>query len=198
MAIADNQEREKKEIDRISTILSTGENYQGSVFSPDYINRVFTIWYQAGKPSNGQLLLMIPDPIKFGLSTGYPSTRTLTAWTREIENSFEDRAAVLDMEVSRQLGERLIAQKVAMLDSHAKIAAEMQDMAITYLRANKDKLSPNAAVRLLVEGVRIERESTGIPRTLEKLADRSDEELMKQIEDYLLRSPMETSPVEDE
>lgn len=106
--------------------------------------------------------------------------------------------AKLDEEVSRQLSERLIAEKVQMLNAHAAVASEMQNMALTYLRGNPEKLNSNTALRLLVEGVRIERESRGIPRTLEKMSEKSDEDLLAQIEDMLVRAPASMEPLEDE
>jgi hypothetical protein len=51
-------------------------------------------------------------------------------------------------------------------------------------------------VRLLVEGVRIERESRGISTTLEKITGLSDEELEKQVRQIVERSPVELIPME--
>jgi hypothetical protein len=194
MAIDSGEVKRRISIENTAKLLEDGEQYHGSLFTQTYIDAVFNLWYSSGRPSNVRLAAMLPNPADYGITTGYPSQRTLHVWT---DKYFKDRGAAFDAEVSRQLAERLIAEKVAMLDSHAKIASEMQEISLTFLRTHKDQLSPNSAVRLLVEGVRIERESRGIPRTLEKLADRSDEDLMKQIEDMLLRSPMEVSPIED-
>jgi hypothetical protein len=45
----------------------------------------------------------------------------------------------------------------------------------------QDELSSNALVRLLIEGIRIERESRGIPQALEKMVNKTDEELLDEI-----------------
>lgn len=195
MAISSRIDTTKMIVDSANGLMTSDDVYLNGKFSTTYIDAVFTIWYSAGKPNVRRLVKMLPDPSEFGLSVGYPSEPTLKIWH---DKFFSEKAVVLDEQVSKQLAGRLIAEKVAMLDAHAAVAAEMQRMALDYLRDNKDKLSPNAAVRMLVEGVRIERESKGIPRTLEKLADKSDEDLLSQIEDLLLRSPVDLQPIKDD
>jgi hypothetical protein len=61
----------------------------------------------------------------------------------------------------------------------------MQDFAIDYLERNKEKINQNSAVRLLIEGIRIERESRGLPTMITKIQDSSDEDLMKQIQNLM-------------
>jgi hypothetical protein len=177
------------------SIVESSENAPGSRYSPGYIDAVFTVWYSSGKISSYKLVHRLPDPKEFGLATGYPSEPTIDSW---IKNKFKERADLLDDEVSRQLADHLIAERVAMLKGHTLIAKEMIDMSLSYLRENQNKLSPNSAVRLLVEGVRIDRESSGIPRTLEKMAASPDDDIVSLIEDMLLRSSFETEPVEDD
>ena len=193
MAMDSKIKATKESLANASQIILTDVDYMGSKYTASYKDAVFTVWYSAGKPSMERLIKMLPNPAEFGIAIGYPSENTLNVWVKD----YKERAIGLDEEVSRRLADRLIAEKVKMLDAHSVIAAEMQQMSLQYLRENKDKLSPNAAVRMLVEGVRIERESKGIPRTLEKLADKSDEDLLQQIEDLLLRSPIQTTQLED-
>lgn len=167
----------------------------GRVYSADYIDATFMKWYSAGKPALYKLLRLMPNPKEFGLDVGLPSETTLKVWYREI---FVERGAALDEEVSRKMAEMLVAEKVQMLNNHVELAATMQKMALEYLEENKDKMNAPTAVRMLVEAVRIERESRGIPRTLEKMANISDTDLMKEIEDLLTRSPVDITPVDDD
>ena len=195
MSMLDQANRNSINLESTQRMVDQGVAMTRMDFSPAYIDAVFAQWYSLGKISMKRLTKMTPDPIDFGLATGRPSEHTLLKWRTD---HFLERAARLDEEVTRQLSERLIAEKVQMLNAHAAIASEMQMMALAYLRASPDKLNSNTALRLLVEGVRIERESRGIPRTLEKMSEKSDEDLLAQIEDMLLRAPATMEPLEDE
>lgn len=199
MSMIPNRKNPVEHLENAADVLLTETSYIGTKYTANYVDAIFTIWYKMGKVGPTRLSNMIPEPSEYGISSSKPSENTLRRWIENdstLSKSFLERAEYLDEQVANELQGRLIAEKVAMLDAHTVVAKEMQDMALTFLRENKDKLNSNSAVRLLVEGVRIERESRGIPRTLEKLAERSDEELMDQIEDMLLRSSVEIKPLE--
>ena len=61
------------------------------------------------------------------------------------------------------------------------------------MRDHRDELTASASVRLLVEGLRIERESVGIPEMFEKMQDKSDQELLEEVQKLI-----ETNKVEFE
>lgn len=144
-------------------------------YPPDYVTNVFLVWYQKGKIGARDLQNAIP-PDTFG---DKPTVTALWGW---IKGDFADRAKELDDQVNRQIAERAVAIKIEMLERHARIGSEMQDMALKYLDDNKDNLGVGSSVRLLIEGVRIERESRGLPEALQELSHQSDEDLMKEIE----------------
>jgi len=118
---------------------------------------------------------MIPDD----WGERIPTTHTLGIWMRG--EMFQSQATELDKQVSTELEARLVKEKVEMLTRHADIGVKMQDLAIDYIEHNSDQLSSNAYVRLLIEGIRIERESKGIPQALEKMMSRTDEELLEEV-----------------
>jgi hypothetical protein len=91
----------------------------------------------------------------------------------------------------------MVADKVEMLQRHAKVGTHIQDMALKYLDEHVESLNVSNSVRLLVEGVRIERESRGISTTIEKIANLSDEELNRQVENILSHSQVEFLPSGD-
>ena len=72
-----------------------------------------------------------------------------------------------------------------MLQRHAKIGQDMQVIAVDFIEKHYDQLTANAAVRLLVEAVKMERESRGLPTLITQTINSTDEELMKQIEDLM-------------
>lgn len=107
-----------------------------------------------------------------------PNWSTVENW---LEDFFVPRAEELDTEIKKQLDSMVVAEKVEMLKRHAEVGVQMQNMSIEYLNEHRDEISAPAAVRMLVEGIRIERESRGIPAALDKIRDMNDEELMDEI-----------------
>jgi hypothetical protein len=149
-------------------------------FTEGYKNEVFGVWYKAGKPNSHALYQIVnPDP----MTGNKPTQRTLLQWTQE----FKVMAEKLDADFQERLGEMLIAEKIEMVKRHARIGQLMQDKAMEYINEVGLDSSP-AAVRLLVEGIRIERESIGIPQAIEKLTKMSDESLLQEVMNILEKS----------
>lgn len=146
-------------------------------FNAHYREKVFYIWYNQGRPSGSYLINHISPELDE--RKRIPTVSLLKKW---IASEFNIRAKELDDAVKRELDNRLIAEKVEMLKRHAELGLQMQDMAINFLNENVDTLSAPAAVRMLVEGVRIERESRGIPAAIDKMMNMSDEQLMKEVQ----------------
>lgn len=161
------------------------------VFSPDYENQVFMIWYQKGKLSPNNLLAAVP-PNEDG---DKPTRMTLTHWINE---KFIHMANDMDAEVLNRVEDQLVQDKVEMINRHITIAREMQETGLEYLRSlDGDDLTPQVAFRLLVEGIRIETESVGIPSALKKLATMTDEQLTDKVKELIERSPVDILPLED-
>jgi hypothetical protein len=85
-----------------------------------------------------------------------------------------------------------------MLNRHADVGVSMQDMAMQYLEEHKTELGISPAVRLLVAGVEIERESRGIATTVEKITRMSDKDLESEIQKLLEKSPVELQVIDGE
>lgn len=163
-----------------------------AVFSENYKLSVFELWYRSGKPTAKVMYNLVePDPVTGDI----PTFTTLQTWMKV---DFVPHADMLDQQVQMALEERLIQEKVAMFEKHAKIAVDLQEMAITYLDENQDNLKVPNAVRMLIEGVRIERESRGIPQALEKMMNRTDEELLKEVTEIVSKAPVTIEPLSEE
>lgn len=147
----------------------------GDWYSDDYKYQTFLLWYNGGRPGGKKLRQMIPD----NWGENKPTSNSLQLWIHG--EKFQSQAEELDKQVSIELESRLVKEKVEMLSRHADLGVYMQDMATVYLEKNKDSLSSNAAVRLLIEGIRVERESKGIPQALEKMMNKTDEELLEEV-----------------
>ena len=155
-------------------------------FSDDYKYQMFLLWYNNGRPSGTKLHAMIPE----GWGDAKPTPGTLTSWVNG--EYFKEQAETLDTQVSREIEARMVKEKVDMLSRHADLGQEITDLAIDKIREKKDELSSNALVRLLIEGVRIERESRGIPQAIEKMVlNKSDEELLEEVNKLVKDSQVE-------
>ena len=146
--------------------------------SDTYKEDLFLIWYRKGRPSAKLFYNLCPEN-KDGQK---PAQNTLKRW---ISSEFKARAKILDDAVHKQLEVRLVNEKVEMLDRHAALGEKMQQMGADWLLNHKDELTASVAVRLLVEGWRIERESSGIPAAIEKIVSMTDEELLGEVEDLI-------------
>jgi hypothetical protein len=124
-----------------------------------------------------------------------PTHITISNW---IKNDFIDRAAALDKHLQDEIEGRLIQEKVEMLYRHGALGRKMQGKAIEKLDTlEPSELSSSAAVRLLVEGVRIERESVGLPQALEKMLSSDDEEILNRIEKLTEESQADVLVIDD-
>jgi len=159
-------------------------------FTKEYKDDIFMIWYRAGKPSSTIFYGLIPPDV----NGRKPARNMLKVWA----NDFQLRAEPLDDAVKDRMSDLLVKEKVEMFNRHAKVAVELQGRALEYLRTVDDKdLGSSSAVRMLVEGIRIERISRGVPQMLEKMAQMTDDDLLREAEKLLLRSPItEIEPLE--
>ena len=163
-----------------------GLNNLGSqyTFTDAYKYETYLLWYNSGKPNSADLRLMIPE----AMGDRTPSVQSLGVWIKE---RFTPYAEQMDREVSEQLEARLIKEKIEMLSRHANLGTTMQDIGMEYIDQNKDSLTSSAAVRLLIEGVRIERDSRGMPQAIEKLMSQTDAELLAEVQDIVEGSQVE-------
>jgi hypothetical protein len=144
-------------------------------FSDTYKYQTFLLWYNNGKPSAQQVWNMIPA--EWG--DNKPTSATVGGWIKS--DKFQDQARALDDSVVKEIEARMIKEKVEMLSRHAEIGFDVATLAMEKILEKKDELTSNALVRLLIEGIRIERESRGIPQALEKMVNKTDEELLDEI-----------------
>lgn len=165
---------------------------RGREFNESYKNELFLLWFKNHKPSAKRLDRMIPE--EWGEDK--PSQKSLNLWIKEI---FKPRAVVLDRQMQDELEGRLIQEKVEMLYRHGGIGRKMQGVAMEKLdEIDPQDLSSHAAVRLLVEGVRIERESVGLPQALEKMLSSEDEEILDRIEQLTETSQADILVIDDD
>lgn len=154
------------------------QHYVATHYTDDYKNATFWVWYRSGKV-NGTILHGLIEPTADGV---LPSDLVLKDW---IYKDFRPRAEAVDEQVNKQIMEVATKEKVEMLERHTKVGQEMQTLALDYLREHKDDLKPHTAVRMLVDGIEIERKSRGLPGLITEAIDASDEALTKKIDQLL-------------
>jgi hypothetical protein len=160
----------------------------GNRFTDAYKEQVFWIWYKAGKPSAANLMPLLP-PSEQNL---IPAEGTMLNWLI----NFRKQAVAIDEQVHLEMVEITKKERVEMLNRHAEAGKEMQETALEYLRNNKEKLGPGSAVRLWVEGLRVERESRGLPSLVAEINKTSDEDLMTMMEKLLQKGDFDNFDIE--
>lgn len=168
---------------------SYAQNNVGSdAFIPDIREKVFYIWYNNGRPgflkTKGLIREHLPD-------VELPSDWTLKEWIAD----FNARAYDLDQRVHEEVEALVIAEKVEMMKRHAQIGLLMQNRALEYLQTASD-ITSAVAVRLLVEGLRVERESRGIPEAIEKMSKLTDEEILTEIKQLMTSTSVKLEEVD--
>jgi len=152
-----------------------------SHFSPDYKIYVFSTWYACGKPNAKKLqgLLEKPEPE----SGKFPSPSILKIW---IDNEFVAQAIFLDEKVALELENRLTSEKIEMLSRHATIGKGMQETAMSWLEDNPDLGNARTAITMLVEGLKVERESRGTSQMGEKFSKLRDDQLIDKLKELVM------------
>jgi len=168
-------------------VAKTGSKY----FPAEYVEDVFFVWYNSGKPG-GNALRDIIQPV-----LGTTVRPTKNQLIQLIQTVFSQRATDLDAQAVNAMTEQVVGEKVAMLKRHSELGRKMQTMALEYLDAHADDLNPQTAARLLVDGVRIERESAGIPEAIEKMTAMSDTDLLNEVEKIIKGSPSKVERIEE-
>lgn len=154
-----------------------------SKWSPERREEFFYLWYNNGRPKYQKFIEMFQE--KFPKEE-VPSEYTVGNWLAE----YRARAFAMDAKVHQEVEAAVIAEKIEMLKRHAVTGVKMEDIALEYINAHRGDMSMPAAIRLLVEGVRIERESRGIPEALEKMLKMTDEQLLAEVKQIISSSPV--------
>ena len=144
-------------------------------FTQDYKMQVFTMWYNSGKPSPERFYsLLVEEDVKEPLSGEMPTKSTVTRW---IKTDFEAKSTFLDTEAIKAIEKQLVGNKIQMLTAHAAIGRELSQMGMEFLRSEGLGNSRNA-LSAIIEGLRIETESSGASVKFNELSKMTDEELL--------------------
>lgn len=142
-----------------------------NAYSMDYVEKCFLLWYKLGRPTATELIKHISADAVSGEIVHY---QMLTKWP--LKFAWNERADVLDAEVTRQIEIQAINEKVEMLRRQADLGKMLQDKGQEYFETHTID-SDRTALGAIKTGVEIERNARGIPDALLKIAELKDEEL---------------------
>jgi len=176
--------------DLLPYVENAGKGIKKYEFDLHYKEELFLLWYRSGKPNVNKFYASMPN----APDGNRPAQSTIGLWAR---TDWKLRAEDLDAQVSGEIEKRLIYEKIEMLTRHAKIGKEMQEMSKQWLTENYGEMTAASAVRLLDLGLRVERESKGIPAALESMIEKTDEELLEELKAEMKKSNVEFEMLEE-
>lgn len=145
-----------------------------TLYSDDYVEQCFQVWYLNGSPSIKKLVDLVPKTLD-GKS---PTHATLENWM--YERGWYQRRDELDAKAQTQIDNVLVATKVAMLQTQAAYFKDIAKKAYEQLIEEKFDSSASA-VAALIRASQEERKVRGISAAIEKLAMMDDDEVMEEI-----------------
>lgn len=122
------------------------------VYSDNYIESVFFLWYGAGR----DIRVSIP-PSEEGNT---PNPLTVAAWKRRY--AWEERADVLDAEVSRKLEKQAVEKKAKAITKMAEAGEAMLDAGLRFIKENDKFDTHSSAVRAVIGGADLLAQYAGI------------------------------------
>lgn len=147
--------------------------------SDEYRTQVYMQWYGMGKPTAASLWANLQPDALSGIK---PSLRVVEGWIRDY---FVPAALEIDEQVTDQVDSRLIQVKLEMLDRHAEIGRELQEMGLEYLKAEGIG-SAKTALMAVIKGVEIEHNARVLPTDIvRKLENMTDDQLLKEFSELL-------------
>ena len=149
-----------------------------SLYTADYKEACFLIWYKNGCPSLRKLAPIIPISSVGGRATEW----ALRAWYKKDE--WKKRADGMDAEVSREINKEAIEEKILMLKRHADAAGRLVRLGLDYLDNHGIDKSADA-IRAIAVGVEQERAARGMPIALNEMEKWTTEQLVGYIEKQL-------------
>lgn len=150
-------------------------------YSPRYKEIVFSVWYNNERPNISKLIGLIPADE----SDRKPTANLIAKWIEDGEWSI--RADILDEQASTGLDKELIATRIEVFKKHAEIGQTLQEYGLKYFEEHELK-NEAIALKAILDGARLERESMGLGMALTKIFSMGDNDIQKEIQKLLNKS----------
>lgn len=161
-------------------------------YSENYVEEVFVFWYNSGRLPATKLIELENCPKdQFGR---IPVRRVIEAWVNE--RGWRERADVLDARAATQIEDELVALKVDALRRQAAQAKEVAQKAFDHL-VEYPFDSSASAVSAFLKASEMELRTLGISKTIAKLAEMDDDEVLQTVKELAERAQGTILDVDD-
>lgn len=150
-------------------------------YTNDYVELVFTKWYENGRTHGNEFINSLP-PDTDGRT---PSKFTIIDWVKT--KGWVERADALDAELARALDTRMIDKRIKMYEEQVEVADELLKLGRDFLKEKElGGLKTGAeALRAIDLGLATKRISVGASEAYEKISKMSDEDISKELKKLL-------------
>lgn len=171
--------------------VSTKKSIQYIPYSDIYIESSFISWYKLGRP----VLTVFATKMTPDENGRIPPQETFTQWRRDY--NWEQRADILDAEVSHQIELRAVNERIEMLNRQAVSATELQESGMAYLNEHGFEKAADA-LRAVIQGAELERASRGLPTALVEISKMENSKLQDVVQKLMKRvTPEEAEQLSD-
>lgn len=151
-------------------------------YTNDYIEKVFTLWYEGGKNQGNEFVYSLPEDT----DGRKPSKFTIIDWVNT--RGWKERADAIDAEVSRAADNVIISKRQKMFEEQERVADELLQKGMEFLRnvENGGGIKNDAtAIRAIDLALNTKRLVTGAAEAYVKISKMSDGELEAEIKKLL-------------
>jgi len=147
-----------------------------------YKESIFALWYSQNKPSISKLSGMVPED-----ETGRkPNASVILKWVDD--GDWHVRADILDERAAESLEKVLVTDRVEIFKKQAEIGKKLQEIGMKYVESDEFKLNAVTALKMIIEGATLEKESVGLTIALTKIYALDDEDLQSEVRKLLAKA----------
>lgn len=154
-------------------------------YNPAYKESVFALWYSSNKPSAAKLSGMVPDDE----SGRKPAASLISKWMED--GDWYVRADILDERASESLEKVLVTDRVEIFKKQADIGRKLQEIGMEYIESDDFKINALTALKMVIEGAQLEKESVGLTIALTKIYSLGDSDIQSEIKKLLAKADKE-------
>lgn len=144
-----------------------------------YKESIFAAWYSNNKPSVSKLVGLIPDDEQ----GRKPSPSLISKWM--VDGDWYIRADILDEQASTSLEQILVRDRVEMFKKQAEMGRLLQEKGMDYIKSEDFKVNGMTALRMVIDGAQLEKESVGLTVALTRIYALDDKQIQDEIKKLL-------------
>ena len=160
-------------------------------YTPEYIEKCFTVWYSSGRVP----IIKLSDKFPADESGRVPNPAAINRW--RVKYGWDLRADELDAKAISIVEDDLVSKKAEMLKQQAEIGFQLQTLGMAYLKEDGFD-SSSAAVNAVIRGAELERTSRGIGELIVRMSQMSDDDLKAEVLKQLSRAAEANQIIEAE